>query len=279
MNQTVADIMTPSPIVAVVPGRRNDVINTMVRKKLTGLPVVRESDGKLVGVVSRRDIFRNFEEEQLSLIMKKNCISISPDTPVEEAARIFAEKRIHRLPVVDGEKLVGIITPTDILKLIREKKTDRTAESVISTTCVTAYKDSPLPYAIAAMRISDVAALPVLDEHGNLVGIITDRDLFSDQMSDEEAVKQLGLSDVKLAGLRNVMPLFFTATESYSPDSSKLVSDYMIKEPLTVFKKTTLNEVARLMLLHDFGQIPVRGTKDELVGMIYDVDVLKALLD
>ena len=274
--KTVADVMTPAPIVAQVPGSRNEVINMMVRNKLTGLPVVRASDGKLMGIVSRRDIFKKFEETQLSLIMKKNIITISPYAPLPEAARIFAEKRIHRIPVVDENKLVGIITPTDILKEIRTMKTAMTAEDVINTTCVTAYEDDPISYAVAAMRVSDVAALCILDAKGDLSGILTDRDMFNDQVSDEEAAAKLGVSDTKLIGLRNVLPLFYTATSDYF-NNTKAIKDYMVPKPLTVFRKTTLNEVARLMITNDFGQIPVRGTKDELIGMIYDVDVLRAV--
>lgn len=90
MSGTVADVMTTAPIVVEVPGSRSDAINIMVRNGLTGLPVIRASDGKLMGVVSRRDVFRNFEEDQLSLIMKKGCITVTPETTVEEAAAISA---------------------------------------------------------------------------------------------------------------------------------------------------------------------------------------------
>ncbi len=277
MSKTIADIMVPAPIVVEVPGSRSDAINIMVRNKLTGLPVVRASDGKLMGVVSRRDIFRKFDEDQLSLIMKKGCITIAPDATVEEAAKIFSEKRIHRLPVVEDGKLVGIVTPTDLLSLVKDMKTPLLAEDVIRTTCVTSYEDEPLSYTVPSMRISDSAANPVLDAQGNLVGIITDRDLFSDQVKDPEALKALGISDVdNLAGYRNVLPLFYSATDKYLSEDKK-VKDFMVKNPLTVFKKTNLSEVAKVMIANDFGQIPVHGTKDELVGMIYDVDVLCAL--
>jgi len=277
--KTVADVMTPAPIVVEVPGTRSDAINAMVRNKLTGLPVVRASDGMLMGVVSRRDIFRNFEEDQLSLIMKKGCITISPDATVEEAARIFSSKRIHRLPVVEDGKLVGIITPTDLLRLIKDMKTSMTAEDVIRTTCVTAYEGDPLTYTIPAMRVSDVSACPVLDAQGKLVGIITDRDLFNDQLKDPAVLKQLGIEDVgNLSGYRNVLPLFYSASsEKYMTEDMK-VSDFMIKNPVTVFRKTNLADVAKAMVNNDFGQMPVHGTKDELVGMIFDVDVLCALV-
>ncbi len=269
--------MTAAPIVVEVPGSRSDAINIMVRNGLTGLPVIRSSDGKLMGVVSRRDVFRKFDEDQLSLIMKKGCITVTPETTIEEAARIFSTKRIHRLPVVDNGKLVGIVTPTDMLRLVKEMKTDLLAEDVIRTTCVTAYEDEPLTYTIPAMRISDVPALPVLDAQGKLVGILTDRDLFSDQVKNTDDLKALGIADVgNMAGARNVLPLFYTATDKYMSDDRK-VKDFMVKDPYTVFKKTNVSEVAKIMLTNDFGQIPVHGNKDELVGMVYDVDVLCAL--
>ena len=229
-----------------------------------------------MGIVSRRDIFRKFDEDQLSLIMKKECITIRPNDTIVNAAKIFASKRIHRLPVIENERLVGIITPTDILKEVRNMKTLMTAEDVIRTTCVTAYEGEPLAYTVAAMRISDVSAVPVLDIKGRLVGILTDRDLFSDQTVDTEALKRLGIENSDLAGYRNVLPLFYAATNKYIPDETT-VRDYMVREPQTVFKKTPLNEVARIMTQNDFGQLPVHGTKDEIMGMIYDVDVLCAL--
>ena len=277
--KTVADIMTSMPIVATVPGSRNDAINLMVRNKLTGVPVVRESDGQLMGIVSRRDVFKNMNEEQLSMLMKKNPITISPDKTIAEAAKIFYDLRIHRLPVVEGGKLVGIVTPTDLLREIRTMKTKVTAIDSVRTACVTCYQDDPLSYVVAAMRISNVTAMPVLNERGVIVGLITDRDLFNDQTMDIDDMKKMGLDDTcsSLAGYRNVLPLFCVATKDDIEDVGE-VSKYMVKSPTTVFKKTTLNEVAKIMYHNDFGQVPVHGDKDELVGMIYDVDVLAALL-
>ncbi|MBR2255217.1 MAG: CBS domain-containing protein [Candidatus Methanomethylophilaceae archaeon] len=271
-------MMTPAPIVVEVPGSRNDAINIMVRNGLTGLPVVRASDGKLVGVVSRRDIFRKFEEDQLSMIMKKNCITLDITDSVSKAAEIFSTKRIHRLPVVENGKLVGIVTPTDLLRIIKDMKTTMVADEVINTTCVTAYEDEPMSYTVPAMRISDVPALPVLNDHGELVGILTDRDLFRDQMDNPEVLSILGLDNIEdAAGYVNVLPLFYSVIDKYRPDDSRKVKDFMVRNPTSVFKKTNLAEVAKIMVNNDFGQLPVHGTKDELVGIIYDVDVVSVL--
>ena len=278
--KTVEDIMVKLPIVAEVPGNRNDAINIMVRNNITGLPVVRASDGRLVGIVSRKDVFNKFNEDQLSLIMKKDIITITPDTSIRDAAKIFVEKRIHRLPVVEDGKLIGLITPTDLLDEVKNMKTSLTAQDVINTTCVTAFVDDPISYVVSAMRVSKVTSFPVLDAKGNLVGIITDRDMFVDQTKDISVLKELGVdeADQSLAGYRNVLPLFYMATER-AISEEMIVRDYMVKNPTTVFKKTSLSEVAKIMKQNNFGQIPVRGNKDELAAMIYDVDVLTALLD
>ncbi len=277
MSKIVADVMSTAPIVVEVPGSRADAINIMVRQGLTGLPVVRATDGKLMGVVSRRDLFRNFEEQQLSLIMKKGCMTTTPDTPVEDVARVFSTHRIHRLPVVEDGRLIGIVTPTDLLKIVKDLKTDMVAQDVIRTTCVTAWEEEPLSYTIPAMRISDVPAVPVLDSHGKLTGILTDRDLFSDQAKNADALKELGIADIgNMAGARNVLPLFFSATDRYLNDDRK-VCDVMVRNPYSVFKKTNLSEIAKTMLANDYGQVPVHGNKDELLGMIYDVDVICAI--
>ena len=278
--KTVADIMTPVPIVVEVPGSRSDAINVMVRNKLTGVPVVRSSDGMLVGIVSRKDVFNKFDEEQLSLIMKKDIITVSPEASISDVAKIFVEKRIHRIPVVENGKLVGIITPTDLLDEVKAKRSKLKAEDVINTTCVTAYVEDPLSYIIASMRVSKCVAFPVLDARGDLVGIITDRDLFIDQTEDKEALTAMGLdeSTESLIGYRNVLPLFYVATDKDIPEEH-IVKDFMIKKPVTVFKKTSLSDVAKIMKQNDFGQIPVHGNNDELVGMIYDVDILAALIE
>ena len=127
------------------------------------------------------------------------------------------------------------------------------------------------------MRVSDVSAVPVLDAQGKFVGILTDRDLFSDQVKNTEDLKELGIADIgNMAGARNVLPLFYTATDKYLKDE-RLVKDVMVRNPYSVFKKTGLSEVAKTMVSNDYGQVPVHGNKDEIIGMIYDVDVLCAI--
>jgi acetoin utilization protein AcuB len=52
--------------------------------------------------------------------MSKKVITVNVDTPIEEAARMMADKKIGGLPVVDGDKVVGMITETDLFKVFLE---------------------------------------------------------------------------------------------------------------------------------------------------------------
>lgn len=112
-----------------------DALALMHRDHVRRFPVV-DSRGNLVGIISEKDLLNATPSDATTLsvweinyllskltvekIMTKNVITITRDTPLEEAARIMADKKIGGLPVVEGLKVVGIVTETDIFKLFTE---------------------------------------------------------------------------------------------------------------------------------------------------------------
>ncbi|RRQ47937.1 CBS domain-containing protein [Maribacter algicola] len=118
----------------------NDQLETAERlfkeNHIRHIPVV-EGD-RIIGMLSLTDLLRisfadgAYEEDAdvetivynmftISQVMAKNLKSISSDTTIKEVAEILAHNEFHALPVVDGEKLVGIVTTTDLIKYLLEQ--------------------------------------------------------------------------------------------------------------------------------------------------------------
>jgi CBS domain-containing protein len=276
----VKEVMTENPIVAELPGTRTEVLKKLVKNNVTGMPVIKSDDGTLAGFVTRQDIFSKPEEEQLALVIRRDMPTIGPNASVKDAARLMVDMGLSHLPVVEKSKLVGILTPTDLLIVVEKDNPQISVEEIVRSPCIPIYQGAPLTVALATFRAAKVYALPVLDDDAKLVGIITDRDIFNQTVVDSSVVmSDLGMSDDEdnwtWEGLRNIMKLWYEVSRVDLP--RLMVKDIMIKNPMTVFRKTLVADAARIMRKNDFGQLPVRDSKDNLVAMIYDIDVVSTL--
>jgi len=273
------ELMVKDAVGVNLPGNRTDVLRLLVSKNLTGVPVITE-DRKLSGFVTRQDIYAKPDEEQLALVMRKDYPTLGPNDSIEEGARLMLAQDLHHLPIVQKDKLVGIVTPADYLSVIEKLELERPIEDFVRTPCVPVYEGSPLAVVDTVFKVGSVVAAPVLDDEGVLTGIVTDRDLFKHSDVDgHTAVADLGIGDDENAwtweGLRNVMKLYYEVKQIKLPKIP--VRDVMVSDPVTIFRKTSVSEAARLMRKHDFGQLPIRNSDDRLIAMIYELDLLAAI--
>jgi acetoin utilization protein AcuB len=88
-------------------------------QELRHLPVL-DADGALVGIVSEKDLLRANGDDPVEAIMTRGVITVTEYTALEEAARIMADHKISSLPIVRDDKLVGIITETDLFEIFLE---------------------------------------------------------------------------------------------------------------------------------------------------------------
>ena len=93
----------------------------MVNNKIGSLVVVSGS-GEVVGIATERDVIEHVvifgkspEEVRVQDVMTKDMITINPSNTLEEAADIMVHHKIKKLPVIDGGRLVGIVTATDLI--------------------------------------------------------------------------------------------------------------------------------------------------------------------
>jgi CBS domain-containing protein len=112
----VKDIMTKDVVTVDTAATVREAARILTQQQLSGAPVV-DQDGQIVGVVSEADIVAH-QGGRVKDIMSKKVFSVTEDTPVEEVAALMMTRRIKRLPVMRGEKLVGIVSRADIVATV-----------------------------------------------------------------------------------------------------------------------------------------------------------------
>ena len=121
--------MTPNPVTLSPEESLMEALQMMRLRKIRRIPVV-SAAGKLVGLLTEGDLKRAepstlsdtqeqfmavMEGTQVNRIMIQNLVTASPDTPLIEAARTLFKSKYGALPVLEGEKLVGILTDNDLI--------------------------------------------------------------------------------------------------------------------------------------------------------------------
>ena len=116
--------------------------------------------------------------------MKRDLVTVSPGASLSEAARLLKAHRIHHLPVVEGERLLGIVTDTDLRNATlrggpgEEGGASRTVGEVMTRNVVTLSPEDTIDDAMLILSRQRFGALPVVDG-GRLVGIVAKTDVLS----------------------------------------------------------------------------------------------------
>ena len=125
----VRDVMTPNPMTLSPEESLMEALQMMRLRKIRRVPVV-SAAGKLVGLLTEGDLKRaepstlsDTQEEftavmegtQVNRIMIQNLVTARPDTPLIDAARTLFKNKYGALPVLEGDKLVGILTDHDLI--------------------------------------------------------------------------------------------------------------------------------------------------------------------
>jgi nucleotide-binding universal stress UspA family protein/CBS domain-containing protein len=113
----VAKWMTPRPVSADPAEKLSTVRDKMIAGGFRTMPVL--SGGKLVGVITDRDLRSHegyLDHTEVRLAMTAEVTTVTPSTPIHAAAQSLLEHKIGAMPVIEGERLVGIISTSDVLR-------------------------------------------------------------------------------------------------------------------------------------------------------------------
>lgn len=273
----IEDVMSRDLIVGYVPGTVKDALKILAKHNVSGMPILKKDTKNVVGVLTRTDVFRNHDEDQLALLMTDNFEYVKIDQDVKDAAKLLYEKRIHGLPVLNNRSnLVGIISPTDILKKLPDE-IDEVIEHYFTHLVVPVYQDTPINVIMEIISVTRENALPVLDDERKLCGIVTDGDLFKlSHIKESVSHSDMGMGgdedEWTWEGIRDTIRLHYSTSEVSLP--SVPVKQIMINNVIKATKNTPVHEVADKMIKNSISHIPVVDSSDRLLGMVTDIDLM-----
>ena len=280
----VADAMTPRAdlVVVEIPGTRDDVLEYLQEYGFSSVPVVKHVEDEEVyrGLVSRDDLIDQPDEDQLALLMRE-VPTTTADEPIEAAAATMVAERSRRLPVVDGDELVGIVTVTDVVHAIArgEVDGDRRVDGLATRSINATHTETPLPVAEREIGLANVPYAVVLDDDAALAGMLTEVDVLEvarvvegeastgDSIADQD-------SDWSWEGIKATGARYLPTRNVEIP--AEAVRHFMTEDLITVNATRTAKEVAQELISNDIEQVPlVSGT--DLDGIVRDVDLLEGL--
>ena len=276
----IEEVMSTDLIVGYVPGSIKDALDILAKNNVSGMPILKKDTKNVVGVITRTDIFKNSDEDQIALVMNKDFHHIKKDQDIIDAAKLLLVNRIHGLPVINNKKnLVGIISPKDIIKKMLLKN-NCTINDYFSNLVVPIYENTPINIVMEIINITHENALPILNDKLELTGITSDGDLFKLSTIQEGIERSdLGLGSDEdqwtWEGIRDTVRLYYSTTQVTLPFVP--VKEVMIRNVKKVSKNTPVSDVANMMIKNDISHIPIVNADDRLVGMVSDIDLMACM--
>ncbi len=257
----VGELMTKELITIDKSRKLSDALDLMLKKGIHRLIVT--DDGKLCGIITAMDIMETLGSYKygrsttsrlhVATAMTKNPLTITPDASIKACAKLMVENRISSLPVVENDELVGIITTTDLLKVLKDDETP--IEPIYNKFVITVKPTDRLVHARKLMLDNRIGRVVVVEE-GKVVGILSEKDI----------AKAFGV--------------FKKLSDRYQSSRVRnlIVEDVMTQNVVTASPSERIKDVVSKMLEHDISGLPVLNN-DELVGIITKTDLAKYIAE
>jgi CBS domain-containing protein len=279
----VKDCMQSDVAYVSVPGTRDDVLQIMGEKQINGVPVVKKGSKTLVGIVTRTDLLRKADETQLAMLMVRDPITVSPRTDLKTATKIMIEKEFRRLPVVEKDDLVGLISIPDILGAVLEndeKIGSREISHYITREVTAIWDQTPLPLTYMIMEMAGKNSLVLINESGGVSGMITANDYIRlSEVTVEDNISKTFSGQDNTVEWGWTSKDFLVVTKKLLKLPNIPVAETMTKNIISITEIATISELVKTFRTKDIDQVPVLSVTGNLIGMIEDKDLLKLALE
>lgn len=265
----VRDVMVKDPLTMDKRELVSDARRIMEKRNVSRILVT--DKGRLVGVVTERDLVERLSSRrtgkvvptklrlaacmEMDLAGPGRLVVVSPDAKIGEAVRLMIENGISGLPVVEDDKIVGILTKTDLARLVLKLRGVRVRDVMTKNPIVVSRATSVLNARERLLKES-ITVLPVVED-GRIVGLTTESDIASYLESFRRRVDSKHLS---------------------SKIQQLAVDDVMKRDVPAVGVDTLVSEAARIMLERHMKGVPVTDKDGRLVGIVTKTDLARLVL-
>ncbi len=271
---TVADVMTRRPILCTPEDAVARAVHVMREHGITSVLVAPAAGTMTYGILTMRDVIGQIvtfgldpDAVKVGEITSWRLIAGRPSWSVREAAQQMAQARIRRLPVMDDEKLAGLVSDTDLftslvprheweharavrkeraLRRATQSSPARTVRDLMSTPVLTVAPGAAVLEAVEKMVNAGVASLLIPDDGDPAAGIVTKRDVVTKVLAQGLDANEVSVGEIAS------MPV------------------------VTIEADVTIEKCSARMSAEGVRRFPVREGRD-VIGIISDTDILAAV--
>ncbi len=321
--RTAADIMNTNVETLNMDNTVKTCLKFMDRKNVRHAVIVERPEKRtdqptFMGIVSQRDILRQTLPEKkqkgnntidpkalkqlLSVIVARNPISASPDTPIPDMIETMISNHINILPVLDGSELAGIITTTDILRMyqtlnrhlrklnpkVRKNMTleqitplcseetvknftalYQPAEKIMTREIMCLEPGDALGVAIDILSEEKFRHILIANEEQKLLGIISDRDI----------LKYLPFIGRRPNSMVSVFKEYLLAIKPNTVDQAQPLEKLITTKVMHASPDTTCLEAVTTMMARKINSLPIVDKDRHILGLVTSTDLMRSLLD
>ncbi|MFB6133886.1 MAG: CBS domain-containing protein [Halanaeroarchaeum sp.] len=218
------------------------------------------SDGEYAGVITERQLLQSHVEDDAKATSLSNpAPKVERTEDIRETARMLVEGNTKVVPVFEADSLWGIVTEDDILEAVLENLDALDVADIYTEDPITISASDTIGVVINRLREHDISRLPVLDERGNLTGVVTIHDVVDVVVRDMDKAT----TGDRAGEMDRILDI--------------PVTDVLTSPVETASLGTGVDVAVERMLDNDFSGLIVTDDGDDVVGVVTKTDVLRAL--
>ena len=316
------DIMNTEVKTLTLDDTANQCLEFMRRRQVRHTPIMDipyegETKPYFVGVVSERDVLRltapvqgengRLKRDQQALrqllmkIVTRKPKFVTPQTPIAQVITTMISNHIDMVPVLDGDDLVGIITTTDLIKLLfnfeemihklcpkseedlplseTDSKSSSEAEylhswihrevrEIMTEEVISLQPQDDLARAMEVMQDNKFRHIPIIDEDEKCIGLISDRDI----------LQNLPFAGKQSSSLPKKFREHLFSNNLASTNFLMTTKSIMVRKILHISVDCKLCEAARILFKKRIGCLPVFDENEKILGIITVTDIIRSLI-